>query len=69
MNMTMDETFRQSLNLAMTGEHTHISPKRALSGLTVEISSTKVGDGIPTIWQILAHMLFWYDIVVRSIAE
>ncbi len=68
MNTPMGEAFRQSLNMAMTGEHTHISPQRVLHGLTAEIASTDVGNDIPTIWQILSHMLFWHDVLICSIA-
>jgi uncharacterized damage-inducible protein DinB len=50
---------------ALTGKAAHVSPMAALEGLSVAQVRRRPAKGLATIWEQLAHMVYWQDFLLR----
>ena len=46
---------------------THVSPATALEGLTVAQARRRPSAGLGTIWEQLAHVVFWQEFVLATV--
>ncbi len=57
----MPSPIRQSLIEAFTGMGAHVSPLGAVEGLTATQARKRVHPKLPTIWEELAHVVYWQE--------
>jgi len=50
---------------ALTGKAAHVSPMAALEGLSAAQVRRRPVKGLATIWEQLAHMVYWQDFLLR----
>ncbi len=63
----MNEEFKQVIGLELRGKHAHVDPLRALEGLPAEIAREHPFKGVHSCWEILNHIVFWQDLILKAI--
>ncbi len=53
------------METALLKEAPNVPAKKALEGLTVELAGQKVSGAPHTIWQLLNHLVYWHDLMLR----
>ena len=62
------EEIKTAFKNALRGERAHLSPKKALEGLTVTIAGKEIENAPYTIWQLIKHISFWHDYALDYLA-
>ncbi|MEW5702357.1 MAG: DinB family protein [Candidatus Zixiibacteriota bacterium] len=63
----MPDRIRIALVKSLRGEHAHVKPLIALEALTAAQARQRPRRGLATIWEQLAHMVFWQDIMLARL--
>ncbi|MFC1736901.1 DinB family protein [Candidatus Hydrogenedentota bacterium] len=63
----MENQFIQDIASAMTGELTHMPPKRAVDGLTPEVARKRPPNLGRSCWEVLYHVVFWQDVFIQNL--
>jgi hypothetical protein len=60
------EVLRPAIKSILYGTHAHIDPRKVLHEITPKIARRKLTDNAHSCWQLLYHMNYWQDVVVRA---
>ena len=60
----MENTLREAMLVALSGENAHVIHVVALEAVTAAQARKRPRRGVATIWEQLAHMVFWQDIML-----
>lgn len=52
---------------AISGKSAHLSPRRALEGLKLDVTGKKILNTPYTIWQLLKHISYWQHIWMKRL--
>ncbi len=62
-----DRVLRKMISNALSGEGAHAATKNVFDGLDWKLAGTQT-EGVPSIFQLLNHVLYWNDWVVKWLA-
>ena len=65
----MENLVTKILADGLLGKYTHTNPMRALEGISATDAQQEPAPGVHSIWANLYHILFWHDIIIRTIHE
>jgi uncharacterized damage-inducible protein DinB len=63
----MSDAMKQSLVDSYVGEGAHVSPMNALDSLSAAKARTRVHPELHTIWEELAHIVYWQDWMLKAL--
>lgn len=63
------EEIKNAFKNALNGERAHLSPVKALEGLTPEVAGKLIHNSPYTIWQLIKHVSFWHDYFLDYLSE
>jgi uncharacterized damage-inducible protein DinB len=63
----MDHTLRDKLIASVGGRGEHVAPAVALEGLTAVHAKRRPSRKLATVWDELAHMVFWQDLTLEIV--
>jgi uncharacterized damage-inducible protein DinB len=63
----MPAPLRESLIEAFSGMGAHVSPLGAIEGLTATQARKRVHHRLPTIWEQLAHIVYWQEWLLKAV--
>ncbi len=62
-----DKVLRKMISDALSGKGAHVATKNAFDGLDWKLAGTQT-EGVPSIFQLLNHVLYWNEWVVKWLA-
>ena len=65
----MFEALEKSIKGGLKGNHIHMTPLKALEGLTAETARTLPSKGEHSCWHILHHIVFWQDLMLSALRK
>jgi uncharacterized damage-inducible protein DinB len=54
---------------AVDGSGAHHQPMKAFAGLSAQDARLRLRRGVPTIWEELAHMVFWQEVLLDCLEQ
>ncbi len=63
----MEKALRERIIASVSGSGAHVRPAVALEYLTMEQARRRPSKRLATIWEELAHMVFWQDFVLETV--
>ncbi|MCB9235084.1 MAG: DinB family protein [Bacteroidia bacterium] len=60
--MTSSDPIQKLLGRAIQGVHSHVVPAKALENLTLAVAANRISLAPHTIWQIIGHLNYWWEI-------
>lgn len=56
-----------AIHSGFNGEWTHIDPKKALAGLTIDNAKKKPNKSTHSCWELLHHIVIWQETIIKNI--
>jgi uncharacterized damage-inducible protein DinB len=63
----MEEQLMKDISDGITGSLTHLTPMKAIEGLTPEIARKKPSDKLHSCWDLLHHTVFWQEVLLKNL--
>lgn len=60
------EEMRPIVKSLLYGRHAHVDPRKVLEVVTPAIARKRVKEGQHSCWDLLYHMRYWQDVVIRA---
>ncbi len=65
----MDNLISNIIADGLLGKFTHIHPLKALEGINAADAQREPAPGVHSIWENLYHILFWHNLIMKTIHD